>query len=193
MRGPWRHGASLPGVALTVLRGTQNMRSKSITGAILLIILPAAVQAEISSNVNTKPTKSDLEAWIGRWVTHGDPGSWHAESICSWSRGRDFVICDQLINDQQRSLLIINYDSQAGVYKLVSLGTSRDAAIQTATVLDQVWTVHGTFVQDGKTYRIRGKTDFRHPGIYLDIQEHSDDGGLHWIEDSRGRGQKQCP
>ena len=169
------------------------MRSKWITGAILLMILPALMEAETSSNPNTKPTKSDLDVWIGRWVTHGDPGSWHAESVCNWSRQKDFVICDQIINDQQKSLLVINYDSRAAVYKLISIGASRDPAIQTATVLDRVWTVHGTFVQNGKTYQIRGKTDFRHPGIYRDIQEHSEDGGLHWIEDSRGRGQRQSP
>lgn len=169
------------------------MLSKWITGAILLMILPPVMQAEIRHDPKSTTAKIDLEVWVGRWVTHGDPGSWHAESVCSWSRGRAFVICDQLINDRQRSLLIINYDSQAGVYKLVSLGTSRDPVIQTATVLDGVWTVHGTFVQDGKTYQIRGKTDFRHPGIYRDVQEHSEDGGVHWIEDSRGRGQKQSP
>jgi len=169
------------------------MRSKWIAGTILLAILPAVIRAEIRDDLNTKTSKCDLEVWIGHWSTHGDPGSWHAESDCSWSREKDFVICDQLINDQERSLLIINYDSQAGVYKLVSLGTSRDPAIQTATVLDQVWTVHGAFVQKGKSYQIRGMTDFRHPGIYCDVQEHSEDGGIHWIQDSRGRGQKQQP
>ena len=134
---------------------------------------------------------SNMEVWIGHWVTRGDPGSWHADTSCTWSRQKDFVICDQLINDQQKSLLIINHDSSAGVYRLTSLGTARAPIFQSATVLDRVWTVSGNFVQDGKEYPIRGKTDFRQPGIYRDVQEHSEDGGLHWIEDSRGKGEKQ--
>ncbi len=98
------------------------------------------------------------------------------------------MICDQLINDDQRSLLIINYDSQTGVYKLSSLGTAREPAIQAATVTDAVWSIHGTFSENGKTSQIRGKTDFREPGVYHDVEEHSEDGGAHWIEDSRGKG-----
>lgn len=183
----------MPRPYLHAIARNKEMRSRWITGAILLVILPIMMRAETKNTPKAKTAKTDLEGWIGRWLTHGDPGSWHADSVCNWSRQKDFVICDQLINDQQRSLLVINYDSQAGVYKLVSLGTSRQPAMQTATVLNGVWTVHGTFVQDGKTYQIRGKTDFRQPGIYRDVQEHSEDGGVHWIEDSRGKGQKQHP
>ncbi|KAA6459106.1 hypothetical protein DYQ86_17695 [Acidobacteria bacterium AB60] len=169
------------------------MPLKWITSALFLAILPGAAHALLTDASNAAAAKAELGVWIGHWVTHGNPGDWHAETVCNWSQEKEFVVCDQFINDQQRSLLIINYDSNAAIYRIVSLGTSREPVIQTATVLNGVWTIHGTFTQDGKSYLIRGTTDFRHQGIYTDLQEHSEDGGVHWIEDSRGKGQKQAP
>jgi hypothetical protein len=120
----------------------------------------------------------NLSLWIGHWISHGDPGDWHAESDCQWSRGHQFVICDQLLNGQTRQLLVISFDSSKNIYRMNSLGTSREPVVQTATVRDKVWTVTGSFVENGQTYAIRGTTDFREPGIYHDKQEHSEDGGV---------------
>lgn len=157
--------------------------------AVIALLLSSALSAEKSSP-RDRSVKDVMASWVGHWVSRGDPDAWHADSECQWSRDYDFIVCDQLLNDKTRQLLIISFDEPTHTYRMTSLGLSREPVIQTATVKGKIWTVNGTFVEAGKTYLIRGTTDFSEPDVYHDRQEHSEDGGAHWIEDRRGRGQK---
>lgn len=162
-----------------------------LTGLMLAAVLSAVAEANGRTNITADVGRASMELWVGHWISRGDPGSWHADTVCKWSREADYVICDQIINEHTKQLLVISYDNRAKEYRMTSLGQARPPVIQTATVKDLVWTITGTYKQDGKTMFIRGTTDFSESGVYRDKQEHSEDGGVHWIVDSRGKGVKQ--
>lgn len=52
------------------------------------------------------------------------------------------------------------------------------------------WTAIADFEQNDERFQIRTVTDFSRLASYTDRQEHSEDGGRHWTQDSQGLGTK---
>lgn len=167
------------------------MRIWRILGAIAGAVALAGPlgSAPASAMSGASAAAAELQVWVGHWNTKGESSGtpWHADTRCAWSPNREFVVCDQLINDRVNQLMILTYDESAKVYRISSIGKDRAPVIARGTIRGKVWTNIGDFDQGGKKILIKTIVDFSVPRHYADREWTSVDGGTHWSETSRGQ------
>lgn len=163
-------------------------RSLLAASATLCALLTFPSTDARSATSNTPAPKIQLQSWVGHWHTKGESGGtpWHADTQCSWSPNHEFVVCDQLINDRVNQLMIIGYDPSAKAFRISSIGKDRAPIVAFGRVHGAVWTNDGELEQGGKKYLMRTVVDFSVPRHYSDREIISEDGGVHWTEESRG-------
>ncbi len=131
-----------------------------------------------------------LNRFVGTWESSGSfaatsysrPSTVSGTTVCAWSTGHDFVICQQRVTVNQverHDIAIYTYDTAAQEYRFDNIGTAHVAT--TAIAVDgQTITYPGTFADGEKTVKTRTTNIWDDADNYHFTTEYSLDDGGHW-------------
>ena len=155
-------------------------RSPWLLAALLVVPLPARAADAVAA----------LGRFVGTWTSTGSfsktayskPSDVKGTTVCSWSIGHDFVICQQTViadAGEQHDLAIYTYDVTNKAYRFYNVGTSRVGST-TITVEPTQVTYPGSFTQGDKTITTRTLNLWDDADHYHFSAEYSLDDGKTW-------------
>ena len=123
------------------------MKTPWLVAALLVLPLPARAADPIDA----------LGRFVGTWTSTGEfvktayskASNVSGTTVCSWSIGHDFVICQQTVianANEQHDLAIYTYDGDSKSYRFYNVGTGRVGST-TITVEPMQITYPGTFTE----------------------------------------------
>jgi len=132
-----------------------------------------------------------LDAWTGRWSTHGklyDTPYSHAGEVsitmtCGWSAYGGFMICDHLVEStrgKRNDLSIFTYNEADKSYKFCGFDRTGVPRSTPLTMEGKVWSYDSDEEDGGKKIHIRTINDFSKPGVVTWNTKFTADGGAHW-------------
>jgi len=173
----------------------------------LLLLLMATIalcplQVSQTAVPDDQAATSKLGVFVGKWQSEGtrlETAFSHADKIissvdCRWSPQRNFLICEQSINDsggKHMQLSIYSYNSKDKNYTISSMaGPGKQPWNGTVIINGNVWTYPGGFEANGKKVEVRTTNDFSVAGTETFKSEFSEDGGVHWTVMLQGAAHK---
>ncbi len=155
------------------------------------VAAPPAQQTAQSQQSAQSPELKKLDAWSGRWSTHGKlyktaystEGEITITATCAWSAYNGYMICDHLFNGprgKSNDLTIYTYNPAEKSYKFSSFDQSGAPRATPITVEGDIWTYRSEMEKDGKKIQIKTINDFSRSGIVSWNTKYTDDDGAHW-------------
>ena len=137
------------------------------------------------------PELKVLDAWSGRWVTHGKlfetpyshAGEISITSTCGWTENGGFMICDQIFTGPRgtnNDLTLYTYNPVDKSYRFCGIGRSGEPSTNQIKIEGNVWSFDRDQEQNGKKIHIRTINDFSKPGVITWNTKFTEDGGAHW-------------
>ncbi len=164
----------------------------------LTVVAVAALAAKASA---ADPIDS-LDRFAGTWKSHGTfvdspygkAGPADATTICVWSNGHTFLICQQSVTmagATNEDIALYTYDPDAKAYRFFNVRPAKVASL-TITIEGDTITYPVSFKDSaGQDVTIRTINVFENPALYRWRTEYSNDAGKTWIPMASGTSQRQ--
>jgi hypothetical protein len=170
------------------------MRSAPLPLLIALWAASLSALAALPQAMSPSPQSPELkilDAWTGRWTTHGklydtpysQAGEVTITMTCGWSAYGGYMICDHLIDGprgKRNDLSIFTYNDADKSYKFVGLDRTGVPRATPLTIHGNVWSFDSDDEDNGKKIHITTINDFSKPGIVTWNTKFSGDAGAHW-------------
>lgn len=166
-----------------------------------ILVLGFAISGYLAAQKGSRDLQSPSEklgVFVGKWQSEGTffdtpyskAGKVTSDIDCGWSPQRNFLVCEQLINDstgKHTQLSIYSYNGKEGSYTISSMaGPGALPWNGTVMINGSLWTYPGGYEANGKKITIKTTNDFSVPGIETFKTQFSDDNGDHWVTTLQG-------
>jgi len=178
------------------------MRWDSVVYSGITVVALAVGGAFAQETAARAPELQVLDAWSGKWTTHGKlydtahskAGEISITMTCGWSQYGGYMICDHIFtgpNGKRNDLTIYTYNPADKSYKFVGFDHSGAARPTPLTIDGKIWSYDTKSEENGKKLYIKTINDFSKPGIVAWNTKFSEDGGAHWTLMNEGVDRKE--